>query len=353
MNEVVSTREAMLATLSGNKRRISVLAEEVHRIDATLRERWGIDFLRTELSLEDYLRQLPDSGARTQGLKVFERARAANSSSLGERLMYEAMADLELCGIVTSTRRAFLIDSVSLSCGLYRTLGLTGAVLDVGCHVGVVPDLMAITLGTPVVGIEPVAAAVSAGTSVLRDREDVKLIHARIPWETESKFDLLTSVDCMPADAGDRALFLKGVGAVLREGGIAVVTSAHWIDSTGSVLRRQLEFAGLGFGFADVVGGFGDMPTRFSTEGTAVLIKGGRRPFPRNFKTEAENEWDWFRDYANETDTPWREKTQAFMRAACLGEVALMLPSGDADPMAKGRHPRGSPREGLNKSSEM
>jgi SAM-dependent methyltransferase len=230
--------------------------------------------------------------------------------------MYDAMSNLDLCGVVTSTRRHFLIDAISLSCGLYRALGLSGPTLDVGCHVGALPDMVSLTLGVQTVGIEPVATAISAGASVLADRGDVRLVEAALPWATDLKFDLVTAIDSLPAGTGDRGSFLKGLSALLNQGGIAVVTSAHWIGADVATLRRQLNFAGLGFGFADVVGGFGGMPTEFSAEGVACLIKGGKRPFPRNFKAEAESEWDWFRDYANAKDTTAREKTQAFMRAS-------------------------------------
>ena len=315
MKELVAERDAALLAMSHNKRGIGITAEEVIRIDQLLVERWKVDFVDTALGLEEYLQAMPESVTRTQGLEAFARAHLANSSKLGDRLMYEAMSNLDLCGLVTAKRRHFLIDAIGLSCGLYRALGLAGPTLDVGCHVGMLPDLVALTLGVQGVGIEPVASAVSSGASVLANRSDVRLITAAVPWSTELTFDLVTAVDCLPAGVGDQALFLRGIGSLLREGGIALVTSAHWIGADIATLRRQLSHAGLGFGFADVVGGLGGMPTEFSAEGVACLIKGGKRPFPRNFKAETESEWDWFRDYANARDTPAREKTQAFMRA--------------------------------------
>ncbi len=315
MKECISARDDALADLSKNKRSIAVTATEIRRIDRLLAEKWKIDLVRTDLHLEEYLSRLPESEARIRGLAVYAKARESNDSMLGERLIYEAMENLDLCGLVTSTRRQFLIDAVSLSCGLYRALGLSGPVLDIGCHVGVVPDVMALTLGVKAVGIEPVTAAVDAGNSVLMDRDDVQLIHASMPWDTDLRFDLITAIDSMPTGAGARALFLKSVGSLLRSGGIAVIISPDWIDADVSTLRRQLDLAGLGFGFADVVGGFGGMPNQFTAEGAACLLKNGKRPFPRKFKAEAESEWDWFREYANASDTPLREKTQSFFRA--------------------------------------
>jgi len=317
MKDLIATREAALSTLSESKRRVALSPDEVRRIDRLLAERWAVDFVDTRHGLEEHLRGLPESDARDLGLEVFARAVSANSSAQGERLMYMAMSNLALCGIATSARRHFLIDAISLACGLYRALELSGPTLDVGCHIGILPDLTALTLGVPAVGIEPVSAAVTAGAAVLADRRDVQLVNAAVPWATESTFDLVTAIDSMPSGAGDRAVFLKGLGALLREGGVAVVTSTLWVGVDVSTLRRQLDLAGLGFGFADVVGGFGGMPTQFSVEGTACFIKGGKRRFPSNFKAESEREWESFREYANAKNTPAREKTQAFMRAGC------------------------------------
>jgi hypothetical protein len=133
VKELVIERDAALLALSKHKRGIGVTVEEIRRIDQILVERWGIDFRKTQLGLEDYLLAMPDCAARTQGLEVFSRAHRADSAWLGERLMYDAMSNLDLCGVVTSTRRHFLIDAISLSCGLYRSLGLSGPTLDVGC----------------------------------------------------------------------------------------------------------------------------------------------------------------------------------------------------------------------------
>lgn len=317
MSELVASRQQALLELGALKRSIALPPEVLRRMDRTLVERWNIDFVSTQAPLLEYLEQLPMGQAKTLGLKAFHADVATRTGTSGEQHMYEAMAaDPELCGIVTSSRRHYLLDAVALACALYGKLGLSGPVLDVGCHVGVASELMAEALSVPVIGLEPVAVAVEAARHLLRARTDVSFVRGAVPWATDARFQMVTAIDCMPGRVGDRAVFLRGLSQLLEPGGLAVVVSATWIDADVTVLRRQLETAGLGFGLADVVGGYGGMPTVFGTEGCVCLVKGGKQPFPRKAAVAMESEWDWFKDYANSPATLPREKTQAFMRSA-------------------------------------
>ena len=107
---------------------------------------------------------------------------------------------------------------------------------------------------------------------------------------------------------------MKAISGLLHPGGVAVVMSMGWVDANPDQLRRQLRVAGLGFGYADVAGGFGDIPAIFEAEGIVVLLKGGGSAYPRKIKPLMESEWRLFRDYANAPGRLPREKTQAFER---------------------------------------
>jgi hypothetical protein len=64
----------------------------------------------------------------------------------------------------------------------------------------------------------------------------------------------------------------------------------YWVDIDIDVTRRQLKQARLGFGYADVIGGYGEIPLEFSTVKVVVLLKGGGRTLPRNLRLLSENE---------------------------------------------------------------
>ena len=318
----------MLTNFGKFKRGIAVTPEDLRRIDDALVARWQIDFIMTTATLLEFLEALPEGETRTRGLAAFKADVAKRGGSSGEQNMYEAMADRHLCGLVTSSRRHYLLDAVAMAVALYRTLDLAGPILDVGCHVGVAPDLMSEILGVPVVGLEPVESAVRIGSERLRGRPDVSFVHGAIPWQTDRRFQLITAIDSMPGNAGDRSVYLRSLSQLLEDGGLALIVSATWVQADVTVLRRQLEAAGLGFGFADVVGGYGGMPTAFNAEGCVCFIKGGKQQFPRKIGEVMESEWDWFKTYSNSAATPAREKTQAFIRAARAGQGLLQQGNG-------------------------
>jgi len=315
LTDLARERDAALAKLSNERTGIAVSADEVLEVDRLLRDRWRIDLVQTNHGLEEYLRSVPLSAAVALGLKAFDSKATAQRKMSGERFMYEAMADPELCGLVTSSRRHVLIDTICLACALFRALRMSGPILDVGCHIGIAPSIISRVFGIPTTGIDPVRSAIETGISLLKDHPHVQLIHAAVPWVTNSRFDMVTAIDSLPDEAPAQASFLKGLGALLNDGGVAIITSQHWPFVDVPTLRRQLGLAGLGFGLGDIAGGFGGMPTEFGVESVVCLIKGGKQQFPRDIKRVGSTDWDVFRDYANAADTPAREKTQAFMRA--------------------------------------
>ncbi|MBK8324752.1 MAG: class I SAM-dependent methyltransferase [Betaproteobacteria bacterium] len=317
MSELVHSRDLALAELGKQKRNIALPPDELQRIDRALVDRWQIEFVDTRAFLLEYLESLPPSAVRTNGLAAFgaDLARQKKDGSF-EQHVYAAMVEPELCGIITSGRRHYLLDAVAMACAMYRRLRLSGPVLDVGCHIGVAPDLIADALCVHVVGIEPVNDVVAAAQVRFAGRADVSIVRGAVPWQTDKRFELVTAIDSMPLGVGDRSSYLKGISQLLQPGGLAIIVSAYWIDADVTVIRRQLDMAGLGFGLADVVGGYGGMPTGINVEGCVCLIKGGKRQFPRKIGAEMESEWEWFKHYATLPDTPAREKTRAFMRSA-------------------------------------
>lgn len=262
----------------------------------------------------DELEAVPESPARS---KVFA-AYAAEQNNLLCGRFYEAMSDPDVCGFVSSSRRHYLLDAIAQACVIYRRLALSGPILDVGCHVGIAPDIMSRLLGVSCVGLEPVGSAMRAGTSRLADTPDVELVHGALPWHTERRFEFVTAIDSMPRDISERSLFLKAIADLLSDGGIAMIVSENWVDPDVSVLRRQLKAAHLGYCFGDRVGSYGGMPNDFTVEGCVCLIKNGNQRFPRAIKAEINRDWKSFQDYVHTSSTPKRAKTQAFQRAIAL-----------------------------------
>jgi 2-polyprenyl-3-methyl-5-hydroxy-6-metoxy-1,4-benzoquinol methylase len=62
-------------------------------------------------------------------------------------------------------RRHLILDGIALAVGLLRLYGLAGPVLDIGCHLGTTPDVIARLVPNKVVGIDPVGAAIETASS--------------------------------------------------------------------------------------------------------------------------------------------------------------------------------------------
>jgi SAM-dependent methyltransferase len=218
-----------------------------------------------------------------------------------------------------------ILDGICMAIGLARAISINGAIVDVGCHAGFVSTVLCEYLDCNVVGIDPSDEAITLARSRSTGIPKVKFYRAAMPWKVGPRFDLAIAFDSMPEGSGARARFLRSLGYILIPGGVAIISSLHWVDADIDVTRRQMRMAGLGFGYADVIGGYGDIPLQFNTEIVVVLLKGGRRRLPRDLCEPAENDWPQFRDYANAPSTLHSEKTQAFersLRRRCVAQAA-------------------------------
>ncbi|WP_149536626.1 class I SAM-dependent methyltransferase [Siccirubricoccus phaeus] len=296
---------------------IALSRSEIFSLDRALAERWGIDFHEGEFDVWNLLGRAHDTAAVHRMRELFDEVVSGERTEDAE--FYGAMAHPAVLGPMTSKRRHLILDVTALSIGLYRHLGLNGDVLDAGCHAGTVASLVAKALGCAVTGIDPVEEAIAFGHAHPARNPGVTLECASIPWSTDRRFAMVISSSAMPWSAPKSLPFLKSVSGLLQPGGVAVVMSVGWAEADPERVRRQLRAAGLGFGYADVAGGFGDIPAKFEAEGIVVLIKGGSSEYPRRIKTLMESEWHLFREYSNTPGRSAREKTQAFERALRRG----------------------------------
>jgi hypothetical protein len=202
-----------------------------------------------------------------------------------------------------------------MAVGLARATERQGPILDVGSHAGFIGAVLSECLEVEVVGIDPSKDAISFGSSCLPKTSRLSLVNAAIPWKTDSRFDMIVSIDTLPKKSQMMRGFLQGLSYLLKSGGLAIISSAYWVDCDIALMRRNLRAARFGFGYADVVGGYGSIPLQFEATCVLVFVKDGKQELPRNFQELAESEWPAFREYSNNPSTRNTEKTQAYERA--------------------------------------
>jgi SAM-dependent methyltransferase len=318
-------RDSVLAELQTHKTRIAVPVEQVQAVDRRLERDWGIVFPDNGVSTwEDLVAADADPAAVAR----FRRAHDVAAAALRGRdryaqvrslaALYDVLVHPAVLGPVTSQRRHFIIDSIAAALGLSTHLHLD-RIIDIGCHAGTITSVLASELGRRVVGVDPSPIAIEYAR--LHAPSGCEFSVAAVPFTATEQFDLVIAVDSLPDDDRRIPAFAQGVAGLLAPSGVALIVSQYWASQADD-LSKYFWAAGLGFGYADVVGGLGGIPPAFDAEGMVVLLKGGKRTVPQNIRSLMENKWGHFRQYADTAGTPLREKTQAFERALRRRQLA-------------------------------
>jgi SAM-dependent methyltransferase len=255
------------------------------------------------------------------GLKTPTRRRLRRAGPYGvidERELFRLLAHPGVFAHKATGRRHLILDGIAFAIGVLRMYGFKGAVLDVGCHIGTTIDVMARLVPNKIVGIDPVGAAIDTARRLTSGLQNVELHRAMLPWETETKFDLITCYDVLhhiPILRQPR--LIDSLGSLVEDGGALIVSGPSFVDPEWLAMARPaFEMAHLGYIDCDLFGGFGGAPPSFGGTAAALFRKGEASPIPDDLKDLSNREWnEHFQLYANAADTLGREKTQAFERA--------------------------------------
>lgn len=306
--------KTVLATMAKDKNMLSLEPDEIFMVDTHLVERWNVNFVMTD---QDFVAEVVNkSSPETQS--AFDNIMVSGGRESDYTQFYDLISQQPLLGKTTSKRRAIIIDAISLAASIVRTLDIQGDVIDIGCHAGIIPEVLSCLIDNRIDGVDPSKEAIKVAKEENKGNQRLRFFPARVPFLSKKKYAFLIAVSSMPENKASRSSFLQGVSDLLRPGGVAMIVSTEWLKDDGSVdhvLIKKLKKLDLGFGFADVLGGYGDMPTRFAPEGCVVLIKGGHQMLPENLAEKMQSDWPNFQSYANNPNTPMRQKTQAFKRS--------------------------------------
>lgn len=289
----------------------------VRAIDQELKESWGIDFFS---NADEHLVRFERYGAKIQKFfsaqqRVSRRIEKGGSSS--EKQLMEIMSDVHVNAAIASLRRAYILDGIAMASGIITSKGISGRVLDIGTHVGVIPDILSKFHENEFYGVDPVAVAITTARQRVR-QPNAKFAIDRLPSSDLPKADLVLCLDVLSHVDDD--LLEKSVGSIaeaLNDGGYALVTAISFQEVDWCKLMAvATQKAGLGMECFDMHGGYQDVPPVFSHVPAVVLRKGSDVSVPIDVAQQASQAWsEFFPAYANNPGTPLREKTQAFERA--------------------------------------
>lgn len=293
-------------------------AKTVRSIDKLLKDKWLLDFQPDVEVIKVQFPEIEDLIVRYDEAQSKAVTKAGPSGVIDERELFRLLAHPGLFAFTAVARRHYLLDGLALSIGVLRQFGLTGPVLDVGCHIGASTDILGRLVANKIIGIDPVGVAIDTAKKRSADLPNVEFVRTMLPWKCDARFDMALCFDVLhhvPESSHPRVI--ASLGDLVRDGGYVLlsgsdITDQDWLARTDSAFKH----AGLGFVDCDVLGGFGGSPATFMATAAVLLQKGDGGSIPADLAFVSAREWEaQFKDFANSPETPAREKTQAFERA--------------------------------------
>lgn len=295
--------------------------DDVLEIQSLFSERWEIWSPRDTAAWEKRLDALP-VGLRETYRDLWQRQaeyveREKPIPTALESKWYELLGASQVSGLVHSQKYPFLLDTAAFAVAVYRSAGLTGAVIDVGCHTGYHVDTYESLLKTDVFGVDRSRSAIETARSKLGPKRRIELAVGDVTEVKLPQAALAICSDAFPSDQAGLTVLLRRLREVVSPDGY-IVLSGNLLYLKKGLLAQVCKFLALRMVAHLVTGGWVGAQNRYDNRLFVVLSENQGRSVPRDLYL------DWseygFPGYANDLTTPWERKTQAFFRA-------LMLPS--------------------------
>lgn len=299
------------------------------QLDTELRETWGIDVGSLECpdwweSLEDECPPgLVNRFVEVHRAYVASEVNGGSESRMAERAFFDLVADERLLGRVHAHRRPVIVDTAAFVDELVMDRGITGPVLDAGCHAGYLSAWWARHPQLDVVGSDRSLAALELGRRQCASLgRRVELVEADLlPGGQRRDFGLIVAVDVLPEEIESGLEGLQRLAHGLADDGYLVLSTGHPLDVAWHPLERVFKTLGeLGLGFvqAGCLGGVVAPGLEPWGQNAFVLRRGQASAFCREHIAESRRDWPGFLDFAADPEVPVREKTVAWFRA-CRG----------------------------------
>jgi SAM-dependent methyltransferase len=298
-----------------DKRLLGLPLKSVRDIDDYMQNEWKIAPPTHPENWDSELRRVAGADLCARFKYLYDRQ--ADYLSRGKTIpqdietrFYDVIADPRISGFIHSQKRTYILDTAALLMHLVSKLEIAGPILDIGCHVGYHSILLNREFDHEVHGIDLSKSAISIAKQ--RAAQGARIHFDNMPLESESlreRFDFVYAANSIKLDAKS----LRVISRTLKPNGVAVIVRGKNEDF--GMHRTGLLACGLGFGFADVIGGWLGDARGFEAEFVLVLIKGIDSVIPDDIDQEAESGWNnHFKEYANTPGIPSEEKTQAYFR---------------------------------------
>ena len=220
--------------------------------------------------------------------------------------------------VVSRTRRHFVLDSICYAVGFINQLNIQGRIVDIGCHVGVVPNILATLLPNDVVGVDSCEPALRTAIKKSVGLDNVSFRKAALPNVFDIEADLITCIDVLHhIPESDIELSIRNlINQIGDTGYLMWVTQLVYEPQMVGKLKELFDHSEIGIVCSDVIGGYGGFPAEFSAEVIFIMSRRSQTPLSLSLVEDSSVQWgSHFKEYANNPLTPTREKTQSYERS--------------------------------------
>ncbi len=296
------------------------------QLDTELREAWGIEVGSLECpdwwaSLEDECPPgLVNRFVEVHRAYVESEVNGGPESRMAERAFFDLVADERLLGRVHAHRRPVIVDIAAFVDELVMDRGITGPVLDAGCHAGYLSAWWARHAELELVGSDLSLAALELGRRRCAALgRSVELVEADLlPGAERREFRMIVAVDVLPEEIESGLEGLQRLAHGLADDGYLVLSTGHPLDVAWQPLERVFKTLGeLGLGFvqAGCLGGVVAPGLEPWGQSVFVLRRGEATALRREHIAESHRDWPGFLDFAADPSVPVQEKSVAWFRA--------------------------------------
>jgi hypothetical protein len=309
-------KEILCKALMAEKKLLGLPADDVSRIDGYLRSQWGISPPVPPRNWNNALAQIagPDLYQRFRYLHdkkaSYLQRQKAIPAEISQRF-YDLIADERISGFIHSQKRSYILDTAVLLISLISHLKITNRILDIGCHIGYHPILLALETGCGLHGMDRSKVAIEVAKRKSPTDLEIFFTAGSFPGDSPSaSFELIFAIDSVLPTAEN----LTTLASLLQSDGVLLLVGDYY-EFDNLAFRQAMCRANLGFGLADIVGGWIGEERGYESASVLLLIKGSANQLPEDFENQLTSGWNFFKHYANAKGTESDRRTQAYCRA--------------------------------------
>ena len=291
---------------------------KVRKIDSYLRSKWGIILTpdSPEAWEETIYRKVgPDNYGKLAEINEIRR-NATNFDNQLERSFYQLIANKPFGSWFHSQRRPLILDGTALVQGICDDLGTGANILEVGCGLGYSAGWIAKNHNHNILAIDSSEETLETPRDKFAYLRNISFLnHNILTGDLTEKFDLIYSIDGLPAHGAHPVECFSWLARHLNPNGLLIVAGIHAEILSNVEVRTAiqpvLDNFELGVVQVEAIGGWSGGMDGWLSDMALIFKQGIKSQLPENMREQMDSMWKQFASYANTPNRPKDHKTVA------------------------------------------